>query len=221
GTSGVVYAGEVPVAPSAVVRYFEGELHPHSDEADDLIRAVHSIMHHADQARRLGVYANADTGPDCARARRFGAGGVGLVRTEHTFLGERRQLVERLILAEDEAGRQAALDALEPMQRGDFVENLAAMDGLPVTIRRIDPPQHEFLPDLTDLSVKLALEGDEATEKDRKRLDAVRRLHEQNPMLGLRGVRLVLVLRGLLDVQGRASARAAAGRRAAGSGATP
>src|SRR5437773_6802822 len=93
GTSGVVYAGEVPVVASEVVRYFEGELHPHSDEADDLIRAVHSIMHHADQARRLGVYANADTGPDRARARRFGSGGGGLVRTEHMFLGERRQLV--------------------------------------------------------------------------------------------------------------------------------
>ena len=89
--------------------------------------------------------------------------GVGLVRTEHMFLGERRQLVERLILAEDEAGRQAALDALEPLQRGDFVEILDAMDGLPVTIRLIDPPLHEFLPDLTDLSVKVALAGDQAT----------------------------------------------------------
>src|SRR6202011_2923967 len=86
GTSGLVYAGEVPVVRSEVVRYFEGDLHPHSDEADDLIRAVHSIMVHADAKRRLGVYANADTGPDCARARRFGAGGVGLVRTEHMFL---------------------------------------------------------------------------------------------------------------------------------------
>ena len=124
--------------------------------------------------------------------------GIGLIRTEHMFLGERRQLVERLILAEDEAGRQAALDALEPLQRGDFVEILEAMDGLPVTIRLIDPPLHEFLPDLTDLSVKVALAGDNATEQDRKLLDAVRRLHEQNPMLGLRGVRLGLVIPGLL-----------------------
>src|SRR6516164_9785896 len=122
GSSGAVYAGEVPVMSSAVVRYFEGDLHPHSDEADDLIRAVHSIMHHADEKRRLGVYANADTGPDCARARRFGAGGVGLVRTEHMFLGERRQLVEDLILAETEEQRQRALDALEQLQKGDFVE---------------------------------------------------------------------------------------------------
>jgi pyruvate, orthophosphate dikinase len=216
GTSGVVYAGEVPVVASEVVRYFEGELHPHSDEADDLIRAVHSIMHHADQARRLGVYANADTGPDCARARRFGARGVGLVRTEHMFLGERRQLVEDLILADTEDGRQHALDALEPLQRGDFVEILDAMDGLPVVIRLIDPPLHEFLPDLTDLSVKIALDGDNATDKDKALLAAVRRLHEQNPMLGLRGVRLGLVIPGLFDMQVRAIAHAAAELRQAG-----
>ncbi|MBV9447394.1 MAG: pyruvate, phosphate dikinase [Streptosporangiaceae bacterium] len=216
GTSGIVYAGEVPVVSSAVVRYFEGELHPHSDEADDLIRAVHSIMHHADQKRRLGVFANADTGPDCARARRFGAGGVGLVRTEHMFLGERRQLVENLILAENEQGRQAALDALEPLQRGDFVEILEAMDGLPVTIRLIDPPLHEFLPDLTELTVKIALAGDQATEKDKQLLGAVRRLHEQNPMLGLRGVRLALVIPGLAQMQVRAIAHAAAQLKQAG-----
>jgi pyruvate, orthophosphate dikinase len=216
GTSGAVYAGEVPVVSSEVVRYFEGELHPHSDEADDLIRAVHSIMAHADAMRRLGVYANADTGPDCARARRFGAGGVGLVRTEHMFLGERRQLIEDLILAENDEQRQRALDALEPLQRGDFVEILDAMDGLPVTIRLIDPPLHEFLPDLTDLSVKIALAGDAATEKDHKLLAAVRRLHEQNPMLGLRGVRLGLVIPGLTDMQVRAIAHAAAQLKQAG-----
>jgi pyruvate,orthophosphate dikinase len=216
GTSGVVYTGEVPVVASEVVRYFEGELHPHSDEADDLIRAVHSIMHHADQTRRLGVYANADTGPDCARARRFGAGGVGLVRTEHMFLGERRQLVEDLILADSEDERQHALDALEPLQRGDFVEILDAMDGLPVTIRLIDPPLHEFLPDLTELSVKIALDGDSASDKDKALLAAVRRLHEQNPMLGLRGVRLGLVIPGLFDMQVRAIAHAAAELKQAG-----
>ena len=171
GTSGTVYLGEVPVAASPVVQYFEGGL---DADADDLVKAVDRIMRHADERRRLGVHANADTGDDCARARRFGAGGVGLVRTEHMFLGERRQLVERLILAEDEAGRKAALDALEPLQRGDFVEILEAMDGLPVTIRLIDPPLHEFLPDLTDMSVKVALAGDNATEQDRKLLEAVR-----------------------------------------------
>ncbi len=213
GTSGVVYLGEVPVMSSPVVEYFEGSLDP---QADELVGAVDRIMRHADARRRLGVHANADTGPDCARARRFGAGGVGLVRTEHMFLGERRQLIERLILAEDEATRQSALDALEPLQRGDFVEILEAMDGLPVTIRLIDPPLHEFLPDLTELSVRVALAGDEATEQDRKLLEAVRRLHEQNPMLGLRGVRLGLVIPGLVKMQVRAIAHAAAERKRAG-----
>jgi pyruvate,orthophosphate dikinase len=213
GTSGAVYLGEVPVAPSPVVTYFEGGLDP---DADELVKAVDRIMRHADQQRRLGVFANADTGDDCERARRFGAGGVGLVRTEHMFLGERRQLVERLILAEDETTRQSALDALEPLQRGDFVEILRAMDGLPVTIRLIDPPLHEFLPDLTEMSVKVALAGDSATEKDRKLLEAVRRLHEQNPMLGLRGVRLGLVIPGLFAMQVRAIAHAAAELKKAG-----
>jgi pyruvate,orthophosphate dikinase len=214
GTSGAVYLGEVPVVASNIVQYFEGELAPDTDE---LVKSVHTVMSHADAKRRLGVRANADNGPDCARARRFGATGVGLVRTEHMFLGERRQLVEDLILAaEDPQARQAALDALEPLQRGDFVEILEAMDGQPVTIRLIDPPLHEFLPDYTELSVKVALEGDNATEKDLQLLEAVRGLHEQNPMLGLRGVRLGLVIPGLFDMQVRAIAEAAADRVRAG-----
>ncbi len=213
GTSGAVYLGEVPVVASPVVEYFEGSLDP---SADELVNAVHRIMSHADARRRLGVRANSDTGEDSARAVRFGAQGIGLTRTEHMFLGERRQLVERLILAEDAAGREAALAELEPLQRGDFVEILAAMDGLPVTIRLLDPPLHEFLPDLTELSVKIALAGENATEQDRKLLDAVHRLHEQNPMLGLRGVRLGLVIPGLYAMQVRAIARAAADRVAAG-----
>jgi pyruvate, orthophosphate dikinase len=213
GTSGAVYLGEVPVIASNVVQYFEGELAP---DADELVAAVHTIMSHADAARRLGVYANADNGPDCARARRFGAVGVGLVRTEHMFLGERRQLVEDLILAETDADRKAALDALEPLQRGDFTEILEAMDGLPVTIRLIDPPLHEFLPDYTELSVKVAVAGDKATEQDLRLLEAVRRLHEQNPMLGLRGVRLGLVIPGLFDMQVQAIAHAASDRIRAG-----
>ena len=213
GTSGAVYLGEVPVVASPVVEYFEGSL---DTSADELVNAVHRIMSHADARRRLGVRANSDTGEDSARAVRFGAQGIGLTRTEHMFLGERRQLVERLILAEDAAGREAALAELEPLQRGDFVEILAAMDGLPVTIRLLDPPLHEFLPDLTELSVKIALAGENATEQDRKLLDAVHRLHEQNPMLGLRGVRLGLVIPGLYAMQVRAIARAAADRLAAG-----
>ncbi|HSR25066.1 MAG TPA: putative PEP-binding protein, partial [Candidatus Eisenbacteria bacterium] len=214
GTSGKVYLGEVPVMASPVVEYFEGSLDP---SADELVSAVHRIMTRADERRRLGVRTNADNGEDSARARRFGAQGIGLTRTEHMFLGERRQLVERLILAgSDAAERQAALDALEPLQRGDFTEIFEAMDGLPVTIRLIDPPLHEFLPDLTDLSVKVALAGDSASEQDRKLLGAVRRLHEQNPMLGLRGVRLGLVIPGLFGMQVRAIAHAAADRVKAG-----
>jgi pyruvate,orthophosphate dikinase len=132
------------------------------------------------------------------------------------FLGERRQLVEDLILAGNDDERQRALDALEPLQKGDFVEILDAMDGLPVVIRLIDPPLHEFLPDLTDLSVKIAVDGDNATDKDKALLAAVRRLHEQNPMLGLRGVRLGLVIPGLFDMQVRAIAHAAAELRQGG-----
>ncbi len=213
GTSGAVFLGEVAVMPSPVVEYFEGSLDPESDE---LVSAVNAIMKHADARRRLGVRANSDTGDDSARAVRFGAQGIGLTRTEHMFLGERRQLVENMILADDDATRKAALDALEPLQRGDFVEILAAMDGKPVTIRLLDPPLHEFLPDLTELTVKIALAGDDATDKDRKLLDAVRRLHEENPMLGLRGVRLGLVVPGLYAMQVRAIAHAAADRVAAG-----
>ena len=213
GTSGVVYLGEIPVVPSEVVRYFEGELQPDSDKADDLIRAVHRIMVHADAKRRLGVRANADTGPDCARARRFGAGGVGLVRTEHMFLGERRQLVEDLILAEHEEQRQHALDALEPLQRGDFVGD-PRRHGRPAGDDPADRPAAARVPPRPDRAVGQDRPGQAttATEKDQKLLDAVRRLHEQNPMLGLRGVRLGLVIPGLFEHAGprdRARGRAA------------
>ncbi|QFY07314.1 pyruvate, phosphate dikinase [Nonomuraea phyllanthi] len=202
GTTGEIFLGEVPVVDSAVVEYFEG-----AEPEDELVRAVDRIIRHADAARRLGVRANADTPEDAARARRFGAQGIGLCRTEHMFLGERRKLVEDLVLASADEERQAALDALEPLQKSDFVEIFRAMDGDPVTIRLIDPPLHEFLPDIVDLSVKVATEG--ASEKDRRLLAAVKRLHEQNPMLGLRGVRLGLVIPGLFAMQVRAIAQAA------------
>lgn len=211
GTSGKIYLGEVPVQPSPVVKYFEGELRP---EDDALVNAVHRLLTHADSTRRLEVHANADTGPDASRARRFGGEGIGLCRTEHMFLGDRRELVERLILATTDAERDAALAALLPLQRGDFVEIFQAMDGLPVTIRLIDPPLHEFLPPLEELAVKVAVaeakgETGAELEKNRVLLAAVRRMHEQNPMLGLRGVRLDLVIPGLLDMQVRAIAEAA------------
>jgi pyruvate,orthophosphate dikinase len=175
-------------------------------------------MRHADAKRRLRVRANADTPDDAARGRRMGAEGIGLLRTEHMFLGERRTYVERLILADTQAEREEALEALLPLQRKDFIRILEAMDGLPVTIRLIDPPLHEFLPDLTDLSVRVALaeERGESVEADLRLLQAVHRLHEQNPMLGLRGVRLGLVLPGLFALQVRAIAEAACFRQSLG-----
>lgn len=206
GTSGAIFLGEVPVQPSPVVRYFDGDLAP---DADPLVAAVHRLLSHADERRRLGVRANADTGEDAARARRFGAQGIGLCRTEHMFLGERRAMVERLILADGPEEQQHALDALLPLQRDDFAEIFRAMDGLPVTIRLIDPPLHEFLPPLEELAVAVAT-ADTPDPHQQALLAAVRRMHEQNPMLGLRGVRLGLVIPGLFGMQVRAIAQAAA-----------
>ncbi len=213
GTTGEVFAGSVPVSDSVVVRHFEGD-----DLDSPLVDAVTTVMAHADSTRRLRVRANADTPQDARRARRFGAEGIGLCRTEHMFLGDRRQLVEDLIVAESDDDRQAALDALLPLQRQDFTEILEAMDGLPVTIRLIDPPLHEFLPDFTDLSVKVALQeaAGEVDAGDQKLLAHVRRLHESNPMLGLRGVRLGILIPGLFIMQARAILEATADRLAAG-----
>ena len=222
GTTGDVFLGEVAVVPSPVVEYFESgieaALHGADQPTAELIRAVDRIMRHADLRRRLGVRANADTSPDAERARRMGAEGIGLLRTEHMFLGDRRIFVEHLILAEGEDERRAALEALLPLQRDDFVQILAAMDGLPVTIRLIDPPLHEFLPDRTDLAVKVAIAEarGERADADRHLLAAVNRMHEANPMLGLRGVRLGLVLPGLFALQVRAIAEAACIRKRAG-----
>ncbi|MFF0345346.1 pyruvate, phosphate dikinase [Kribbella sp. NPDC004875] len=216
GTTGEVFRGEVPVVPSPVVRYFEGSLAP--DAGDELVASVHRLITHADEVRRLGVRTNADTAEDAARARRFGAEGIGLCRTEHMFLGERRESVERLILADNDTDREAALAELEPLQRGDFLELLAAKDGLPVTIRLIDPPLHEFLPSMEELAVKVAVarERGEDPGHEAALLAAVERLHEQNPMLGLRGVRLGLVIPGLFAMQVRAIASAAVELRAQG-----
>ncbi|WP_306981538.1 pyruvate, phosphate dikinase [Streptomyces canus] len=215
GSSGKVYLGEVPVVPSPVVEYFEGRMHAGANDADELVEAVHRIMAFADRKRRLRVRANADNAEDALRARRFGAQGIGLCRTEHMFLGDRRELVERLILADTEAEREESLKALLPLQKQDFVELFSAMDGLPVTVRLLDPPLHEFLPDITELSVRVALaeSRQEPHENELRLLQAVHRLHEQNPMLGLRGVRLGLVIPGLFTMQVRAIAEAAAERK--------
>ncbi|KMS81385.1 pyruvate phosphate dikinase [Streptomyces leeuwenhoekii] len=217
GSTGKVYLGEVPVVPSPVVEYFEGRMHAGAEDADELVEAVHRIMAFADRKRRLRVRANADNAEDALRARRFGAQGIGLCRTEHMFLGDRRELVERLILADTEAEREESLKELLPLQKQDFVELFEAMDGLPVTVRLLDPPLHEFLPDITELSVRVALaeSRQEPHENELRLLQAVHRLHEQNPMLGLRGVRLGLVIPGLFTMQVRAIAEAAAARRAA------
>ncbi|XKK59402.1 pyruvate, phosphate dikinase [Streptomyces sp. ARC32] len=217
GSSGKVYLGEVPVVPSPVVEYFEGRMHAGAEDADELVEAVHRIMAFADRKRRLRVRANADNAEDALRARRFGAQGIGLCRTEHMFLGDRRELVERLILADSEAVREESLKELLPLQKQDFVQLFESMDGLPVTVRLLDPPLHEFLPDITELSVRVALaeSRQEPHENELRLLQAVHRLHEQNPMLGLRGVRLGLVIPGLFTMQVRAIAEAAAERKAA------
>ncbi|WP_406375526.1 pyruvate, phosphate dikinase [Streptomyces sp. NBC_00647] len=214
GSEGAVYLGAAPLVDSVVMRYFET-----GERSDGLVEAVARAMERADGLRRLEVRANADTPEDAARARRFGAQGVGLCRTEHMFLGERRKLVEAMILAREENEREKALGALLPLQRQDFIGILKAMDGLPVTIRLIDPPLHEFLPDRTDLAVRIATTAARGTvpaPHDTELLDAVNRMHEENPMLGLRGVRLGLVVPGLVAMQVRAIAEAVVERTRAG-----
>ena len=218
GTTGEVFTGALAVAPSPVVRYLEEGLEAAVSGADentaDLVRAVDRLLDHADAVRRLRVRTNADTAEDAARARLLGGEGIGLCRTEHMFLGTRRTLLERVILADRPEERDAALEQLVEPQTEDFVALLAAMDGLPATIRFLDPPLHEFLPDRADLMVKVAVaeERGGADPKDVELLAAVERLHETNPMLGLRGVRLGLVVPGLIELQARAVATAAARR---------
>lgn len=192
GTSGVVVAGEVPVV---------------TPELDDTFR---TLLGWADDRRRLGIRANADLPEDCRRARSMGAEGVGLCRTEHMFLGDRLPLLRRFISAETDAERRASLAPIRERQKGDFVGILEAMDGLPVTIRLLDPPLHEFLPDLTELAVKEAT--GEANGEDLRLLATVRRLAETNPMLGLRGIRLGLVYPELYRMQVGALADATAER---------
>ena len=226
GSTGEVFLGAMPVVPSPVATYIESGLDAAlSGDADDetsaLVRSVDRLLCHADQRRRLAVRANADTAEDAVRARSLGAQGIGLCRTEHMFLGDRRSLIERVILANTAGERDAALDALLPLQRKDFTELLAAMDGLPVNIRLLDPPLHEFLPDRTELAVRVAVaaalgESGPKVDADRTLLVAVERLHESNPMLGLRGVRLGLLTPGLFALQVRAIAEAASDLVAAG-----
>ena len=179
GGTGRVFIGHVPLVPPQINDDFE------------------TILGWADALRRLKVRANADNPEDAARAREFGAQGIGLCRTEHMFFGaERLPVVQEMILADTEAGRRAALDRLLPFQQADFEGIFEAMAGLPVTIRLLDPPLHEFLPD----------EADATDEKMRRR---IRALHEANPMLGTRGCRLGLQYPEIYEMQIRAIARAA------------
>lgn len=218
GGTGEVFLGAVPVQDSPVTTYLSHGLQAGLDASDtedekDLIKAVDRLMTHADEVRRLVVRTNADTPADTQRALDFGAEGIGLCRTEHMFLGDRRPLVEKLILSpEGSDERQRALDALEPLQKGDFKEMLKIMDGKHMTVRLIDPPLHEFLPDLTSLEIKNAVaqaQGQALSPDDQHMLEAVRRMHEENPMLGLRGVRLGIYLPGLFKMQMKALVSAA------------
>jgi len=180
GGNGRVIVGAVPLVPPAIDENFE------------------TILEWADGLRRLRVRANADTPEDAAKAREFGAEGIGLCRTEHMFMGEDRlPVVREMILARDEEERRAPLDRLLPMQQGDFEGIFEAMAGLPVTIRLLDPPLHEFLPPL-----------EEATSEEMR--DRIRQLQEANPMLGTRGCRLGLQFPDIYEMQVRAIVRAAA-----------
>ena len=219
GQTGEIFRGEVPVTDSPVTTYLaeglEAGLAAAGEDAGtrELVEAVDKLLSHADKVRRLRVRANADTPLDSKRAIEFGAEGIGLCRTEHMFLGERRPLVERAILsAPESAERQAAFDELEKLQKQDFLEMLEVMDGKSMTVRLIDPPLHEFMPALIELETKVAVGKATGTldPADEAMLVEVRRMHEQNPMLGLRGVRLGIYLPGLFALQMRALCEAAA-----------
>lgn len=175
GSSGRVFAGALPMV-----------------DADPDNPYLRRILEWAERHRRLRVRANADTGGDAERAREFGAEGIGLCRTEHMFGGDRTPVVERMILAEEPETAQEALDTLRGFQEQDFVGILRAMSGLPVNVRLLDPPLHEFLPDRVELAVRVA--EDRAAGRldpaDEERLRRVEALHEVNPMLGTRGCRL-------------------------------
>jgi phosphoenolpyruvate-protein kinase (PTS system EI component) len=199
GRTGAVLLGSVAIASSSAPAELE------------------QILAWADAIRsgRVAVRANADTAEDASHARHLGAQGIGLCRTEHMFLAEARlRLVRRLILSDDPASERDALSELDVVQQADFESILAAMDGLPVTVRLLDPPLHEFLPDHERLVVAEA--RGELDDDGRAELAAVRRLREANPMIGTRGVRLGVVKPGLYQMQVRALARAVAAQLAAG-----
>ncbi len=217
-----VVAGDWLTVDGATGRVLLGQVPTRAPELTDDFR---TLMQWADDVRRLGVRANADTAEDAARARSLGAEGIGLCRTEHMFFGDERLAPMReMILADDAGAREVALRKLLPLQRADFAGIFRAMDGLPVTVRLLDPPLHEFLPDLVELhaeiaETKLALRGAatlaemdrllEASDVSRALLRQVEHLHEQNPMLGLRGCRLGILYPEITRMQARALFEAA------------
>jgi pyruvate, orthophosphate dikinase len=191
GTTGDVMIGKVPTVDPSISGDFA------------------TFMSWADKVRTLKIRTNADTPEDSARARSFGAEGIGLCRTEHMFFGDQRIVAMRkMILADDEAGRKAALAELEPFQKQDFIGIFEAMDGLPVTIRLLDPPLHEFLPrdDNPSGQAEVARQLGISVEKVKRRVE---QLHEANPMLGLRGCRLPIKFPEIGDMQVRAIIQAA------------
>jgi pyruvate, orthophosphate dikinase len=197
GSTGQVFDGALDLVPPQINTDFQ------------------QLVGWADSIRRMSVRANADTGEDARKAREFGAEGIGLCRTEHMFMDESRlPAVRRMILADGEDEREAALAEILPMQQGDFEEILTAMSGLPVTIRLLDPPLHEFLPSLLDQALevqRLQLADADGAEIQRAEalLARIKKLTEQNPMLGTRGVRLALLYPEIPRMQVRAIARAA------------
>jgi len=204
GSTGRVYAGDLPTIPSEVVRVTAGSLRP---ERAPTYQAYAQLLGWADEVRTLRVRANADTPRDARVARGFGAEGIGLCRTEHMFFeGDRITAMREMIVARDEGGRRRALAKLLPMQRGDFEGIFEAMDGYPVTIRLLDPPLHEFLPhggeETKLLARTLQLSREELTR-------IVESLRETNPMLGHRGVRLAITYPEITEMQGRAIFEAA------------
>ena len=211
GLTGEVKIGRVPTKPSEILQVVSGEL---SQRKSDIFRRFSKLLKWADRIRRLGVRANADQPDQAVTAYAFGARGIGLCRTEHMFFGEERiPIVQRMILAETEAERRVALDELLPLQREDFYGVFKAMRGQPVTIRLIDPPLHEFLPKREELMVEIArAEARGRTEGlDAKRalLRRVEQLHEFNPMMGHRGVRLAISYPEITEMQTRAILEAA------------
>ncbi len=205
GTTGEVIAGQLKTKPSEILQVLiDKTMHP---EDSDTYRLYATIMSWADSIRKMNVRTNADQPDQAANAIAFGAEGIGLCRTEHMFFGgDRIDAVREMILADDEAGRRRALDKLLPMQRQDFVGIFEVMDGLPVTIRTLDPPLHEFLPhtehEQADLAAKLGV----PVEKIKMKVEA---LHEFNPMLGHRGCRLGVVYPEITEMQARAILEAA------------